>query len=261
MNKTVRKVLQRARLKLADFGYDIRPVDKKCWEDQQRLLADRSVSVIIDAGANRGSVATVYRHLFPDARIICFEPVSEHLQVLKTTFLDDAKVESVQCALGAENGRRQFFVNVGKDTSSLLAPDVRNLNDSYADIIKIQTVIDVDVLTLDYIFLTKKLSMIDVLKMDVQGGELGILYGAKDLLANHRVAIIYTEVFFVPMYLEQPLFGDIAAELFSHGYKLYFLYNYCFSGRSGRLLYADAIFIAPEFWQQAIGVLSQCNRS
>src|SRR5688572_10979739 len=47
------------------------------FEEQRRLLADRSVHTIFDVGANVGVTATRYAHLFPDATIHCFEPFPE----------------------------------------------------------------------------------------------------------------------------------------------------------------------------------------
>ena len=48
--------------------------------------------------------------------------------------------------------------------------------------------------------------------MDVQAIS-GILKGANQFLAQQRIDVIYSEVFFVPMYQNQPLFGEICAEL------------------------------------------------
>jgi FkbM family methyltransferase len=52
---------------------------------------------------------------------------------------------------------------------------------------------------------------IDYLKLDVQGAELDIIQGATRLLK--ATAIVHTEVEFIPMYTDQPLFGDIDVAL------------------------------------------------
>jgi len=56
----------------------------------------------------------------------------------------------------------------------------------------------------------------DLLKLDVQGAEFDVLLGAGRILAS--ALIVHTEVEFIPMYEDQPLFGDIDVLLRSHGF-------------------------------------------
>jgi FkbM family methyltransferase len=60
---------------------------------------------------------------------------------------------------------------------------------------------------------------VDYLKIDVQGAELDVIRGAAKALS--RAVLVHTEVEFVPMYQDQPLFGDIDVELRRHGYLLH----------------------------------------
>lgn len=59
----------------------------------------------------------------------------------------------------------------------------------------------------------------DYVKMDVQGAELDILRGAQRTLSS--VLVVHTEVAFVPMYRDQPLFADVDAELRRHGFMFH----------------------------------------
>jgi hypothetical protein len=81
--------------------------------------------------------------------------------------------------------------------------------------------------------------------MDIQGGEYAALEGAAKALGDGRVSVVALEVFMERYYRDQPLFGDIAALLARHDYRLHRLYNISFSGRNGRPQWADAIFLAP----------------
>jgi hypothetical protein len=56
----------------------------------------------------------------------------------------------------------------------------------------------------------------DYLKLDVQGAEADVLRGASRVLAE--AVVVHTEVEFVPLYRDQPLFGDIDALLRAHGF-------------------------------------------
>lgn len=61
--------------------------------------------------------------------------------------------------------------------------------------------------------------MIDILKMDIQGGELLALKGAQSLLEASRIRLLALEVEFKPLYKDQPLFWDICAYLYRFGYS------------------------------------------
>ena len=259
--RLLRTLLQKIRFKANHMGYDIRPIDRQCWEDQKQLLSVKIPTTIIDAGANRGTITSTYRQLFPEATVYSFEPMLNCFEDLKAAHDSDSKVKTFHIALGEENGKKDFFINSAADTSSLLAPDTAKLNDSYAQALKIKHQVETDVVTLDSVFQNEQLSHVDILKMDVQGGELGILKGATELLRQKKVSLIYTEVYFVPMYKHQPLFGDICSELALHGYKFHYLYNYVFNGRTGRLFQADAIFVCPELEERAKQLLSGFNRA
>ena len=93
----------------------------------------------------------------------------------------------------------------------------------------------------------------EYLKLDVQGAELDILKGAQRLMAS--VLVVHTEVAFVPLYRDQPLFADVDAELRRHGLVFHrfmgisgraykpFLKNNDPSDPISQFLWADAVYI------------------
>lgn len=64
-----------------------------------------------------------------------------------------------------------------------------------------------------------ELESIDFLKMDVQGGELAVLDGAPRLVTS--ALIVRTEVEFVPIYIDQPLFADIDTRMRTLGFQFH----------------------------------------
>ena len=96
----------------------------------------------------------------------------------------------------------------------------------------------------------------DFLKLDVQGAELDVFRGARNLLAD--VLVIQVEVEFVPFYRGRPLFAEIDLFLRECGFMLHKLVDVC--GRPyqpfrvpnklaqpmSQILWADAIYI-PAF--------------
>lgn len=93
----------------------------------------------------------------------------------------------------------------------------------------------------------------DYFKLDVQGAELDVLVGAGEALG--QAVVIELEVEFVPLYKNQPLFGDVQVFLRGQGFVLHKFMD--ITGRSYRpyvlqgnpfapmsqVLWADAVFV------------------
>jgi FkbM family methyltransferase len=75
---------------------------------------------------------------------------------------------------------------------------------------------------------------LDFLKIDVQGGEMLVLRGAAERLKS--ALVVHTEVEFVPLYKDQPLFADIDAELRAQGFLLH---RMGFTGRTFKPLISN----------------------
>jgi FkbM family methyltransferase len=98
-----------------------------------------------------------------------------------------------------------------------------------------------------------ELPMPDYLKLDIQGAELDVLQSGPERVAT--AVVIELEVEFVPLYKNQPLFGDVQIYLQSQGFLLHKFLD--ISGRAFRpvmvgnnpytpmsqALWADAIFV------------------
>jgi hypothetical protein len=80
--------------------------------------------------------------------------------------------------------------------------------------------------------------------MDIQGGELMALQGAKNMLESASIDVIYTEVLFAKIYEGQATFYTIGEFLEQYGYILYGLYHLSYAN-NGVVLFGDAIFISP----------------
>ena len=107
---------------------------------------------------------------------------------------------------------------------------------------------DVPTTTLDDFCSRHAIDRVNVLKMDIQGGELMALQGASGMLESKAVDLIYTEVLFVELYEGQADFHDLCRFLCDCDYTLYGLYDLN-SGRDSILAWGDAIFIAPRVRQ------------
>lgn len=75
----------------------------------------------------------------------------------------------------------------------------------------------------------------DYLKLDIQGAEKQVLENAKELL--EEVLVVHTEVAFVSIYQDQPLFGDVDQVLRKNGFQFH---RFCqIAGRTFKPLVAN----------------------
>jgi len=212
----------------------------EAYGDQRRLLEGGPVDVVLDVGANVGDATHQYRTLFPTATIHAFEPFPEVHRRLAERFKADARIRAHQAAVTDAPGTRRFYVNEAHATNSLLPRDAASVEWAWASGDGSGGSIDVPAVTLDDFCLAEGLPRIDVLKMDIQGGEAMALRGADRLLAQQAVRLIYLEVLFAPLYEGQASFCDLSAILTRHGYQLFGLYNLVHG--EGGLGWGDAIF-------------------
>lgn len=196
--------------------------------------------VIFDIGACDGSSIQDFKASFPGAHIYSFEPFSSSFKDAEKISKNYKNVEVYQLALSNENGQKDFFVNKSKATNSLFKAKITSsFIDDHAvpeECIKVPTV------TLDKFVSEHSIENIDILKLDVQGGELMVFEGARETLTSKKVDIIYTEIWLLEGYEGQPLYHDIAFFLFSYGYHPFGIYNMHYRRSDGHFLWGDAIF-------------------
>jgi FkbM family methyltransferase len=130
-------------------------------------------------------------------------------------------------ALHSSSGERDFFLTTHPSMSSLLEFDpsaftrhfglmagsaewARGLEPHRKQTTRTETA--------DNFFRSQNLERIDFLKLDTQGTELEILKGAREYLSDARIAVIKTEVSFLPVYRNQCTFSDIDRFLKEQGF-------------------------------------------
>ena len=165
-------------------------------------------------------------------------------------------------ALGAAAGRASLNVTALPNMSSTLTPNSALLERfrKKGEHTRITGTIDMPVDTLDAVAARDGQS-VDVMKVDTQGSELGILSGAVHSLET-SVIVAEVEVSFMRRYQEQALACDIIGFMAERGFDLvdlsrfkrYRLRNASGVGnislgggqRAGRLAYGDALFMLGE---------------
>ena len=227
------------------LGYQLRRTRQlrwgdDAWHDQQKLLDASPVTAICDVGANVGDTVHRYRTLFPAATIDAFEPFPDVHRALAARFAGDARVRNHQCAVADRAGTRRLYVNDAHVTNSLLPLNPAAASWAGASAEHLDRTLDVPVVTLDEFCARRGLRHLDVLKLDIQGGEGQALEGAAGLLGSGAIRLVYLEILFAPLYRGQAGFCDVSRILQQHGYELFGLYNLEYAAEG--LGWGDAIF-------------------
>ncbi len=239
--KNINKIIGRFGVELHGKGYlqSLAKAEfkKDCFEVQRQLIK-KVDPVVFDIGANVGDVTAKYLEYFPDSTIYAFEPFPDCFDLLSSRYSATNNVRCFKNAVSSTEGPKTFFVNKNVDTNSLLSPRKTGLTSD--EQVKNISTIKVDSIVLDDFCTSENIKHIDILKMDIQGGEYDALKGLKGILSTSSIDLIYSEVYFVEQYKEQPLFHDISKLLFGYGYHLQDIYNPIYG--NGSIAWADVIF-------------------
>lgn len=183
----VRTPLQKPALKLQELSKLKRKIQHP--EMQEIFLESARIETIlsqviqpssncIDIGCHLGSMLDTILKYAPQGNHLAFEPTPYKAQWLREKF---PEVEILEFALGDESGDVTFYQNTShsgfnglrphkQDGDRLLAYSVRcELLDNLVDLHR----------------------PLDFMKIDVEGGELGVLCGATKILSSHHPTILF----------------------------------------------------------------------
>ncbi len=172
-----------------------------------------SIEVICDIGSWHLGQSIEFLELFPDATVHAFEPNPENYQNcvdihsrLSGFFKKNLKL--YQYALDASPGTINFYPVVDTNPgASSKYKFMEGLNGSFLDEEWNQKEIQVQATTLDIWKSQNNIDKVDIIWIDVQGGELDVFEGGKETLKD--VKCIFTEVGLKPYYEGQSLRTEI----------------------------------------------------
>lgn len=171
---------------------------------------------ILDVGANPINVPDYQMLVDHDmCHVWGFEPNPKAFAELEK--VQSAKATYFPVAIGPA-GKGTFYAHAYAVLSSLF-----KIHKPSADFLgrqrwyeKTITEIEMDLVALDSL---DDLPRVDLLKMDLQGGELSVMEGGRDRLSEAMVVI--PEVRFHRMYEDEPLWAELDLELRAQGFKLH----------------------------------------
>lgn len=208
-------------------------------EQDLRLLLPGESPLLLDVGANKGQTISILQRIFKRPVIHAFEPNTTLVEkILLPAHNGNADVVVNAAALGAENGTLTFNQFEEDTMSSFLKLDVNEQN-PYRDT-ALSAEVSVPVWTLDQYAASRNLGPIDLIKIDTQGYDLQVLQGARKHLSSGRIKLVLLELNFIPLYANQPTFGDVDAFLRGHGYALVDMYDKFYV--DDRLAWCDGLY-------------------
>jgi FkbM family methyltransferase len=148
--------------------------------------ATRGGGVFFDVGDNYGYYSCIWASKNPKNKVFAFEASPLNVKPLRNNvnknMLSDA-ITIVPMAVGKEKGKLKFDLrNESKETGWGGFSLDNNSN-----------LIEVDVITLDDYAVQHNITKIDVLKIDTEGADTWVLYGAEELLKNKKIGHIFFE--------------------------------------------------------------------
>lgn len=168
-------------------------------------------SVVVDIGANVGYFARIAaKRAGSKGRVFAFEPDPSNFSLLERNSAPVASIHCLQLGVAAEAGRSALFRDHRSNTRSSLA---RLTGRPMYQVGTVQTV------ALDDWAMSVGLDSgtIDVVKIDVEGGELNVLRGASALLASHRATFI-VELWPSGLKAHGATFDDVVDVFEAHNY-------------------------------------------
>ena len=168
----------------------------------------------IDCGANIGMSLLYIKIRAPRAQVLCCEPNPAARAVLEKNIKAnnwEADVRVFPCALGEKKGSVEFFVDRKEATSSggSVANHLGNRNHELNTYL-----VEVDMLSAHID------SAVDFLKIDIEGGEFGVL---EDLVAKnklHYIATIQLEYHYIPGFVTR-LLSEMLTLLETGGFRTF----------------------------------------
>jgi FkbM family methyltransferase len=203
------------------------------------LLTLLKTDLVVDVGANKGQYGRMLLDHGYSGSIYSFEPLSDAFQQLEAASKLYPRWSSFHSAIGNRQGR--LVINVAENLVSSSLLEVTEASTAAEPSTAFKRKEEVAIQSLDTLLADVRERFKHVfLKVDVQGYELEVLYGAEDFLSV--VTGVQLEMSFVPLYVGGPVYRDIIAFMDQKGFDLYTIMPGFRDPNSGRMLQADGIF-------------------
>lgn len=143
----------------------------------------RKGGLLVDVGANYGYYTCLWAAVSAANRVVAFEASPRNIAGFTQNVAQNCLEEQVTiegCAVGREEGVMNFEIGPEGQTG-------------WGGLTGAATDLSVPVVSLDTYCRDKSISLINVLKVDVEGADTWVLEGASELLREHRILNVFFE--------------------------------------------------------------------
>jgi FkbM family methyltransferase len=199
-----------------------------------------ALQTCVDAGAHVGNWTEALLDQFHPQRVIAVECEPRMVSPLKEKFSARPSVQVVDAALAETEGTAEFHQLRHPAGSSLLQPRPEVAKEFEANSWDVIGTVQVRKITYDQLVATE--DEVSILKLDIQGAEMGVLTSSQRGLEKTKCIIL--EATFTSHYQNDCGFPELHQLMTKNNFGLYRLsapYH-----RGGRILYADAVYIRED---------------
>jgi len=193
-------------------------------------------ATVVDVGAAYGRWSLECQEVFPDARYLLIEPLSEYSHQPQSVRPSLHGAIEIEAAATAKAGTIQINVHEDLVGSSLKSEQDGRAFDGVAREVRAATV--------DDLCAAHSAGGPYVLKVDVQGAELDVLEGAERTLA--ATELVFLEVSFFRFYHDGPLCHEVMAHMSRRGFVPYDFVDHLYRPLDGALAQLDVVFARGE---------------
>ncbi len=193
-------------------------------------------ATVVDVGAAFGTFARECAGIFPSARYLLVEPLTECHPSLQgiTRELEDA--ELFPCAAGAVAGQRVLHVHPDLEGSSFFEEREDSDVNGRPRAVAVETI--------DAIVARAGAAGPILIKIDTQGAELEVLAGATATL--QRTEMVIAEVSLFRFFAGGPLLHEVVAFMRSRGFVVYDVAGHQRRPLDGALAQVDLVFVRED---------------
>lgn len=179
---------------------------------------------ILDLGCRNDGEGVIYSRITDSlpSSVLGIDVGADYQHSFAEQFAEPIKTEYIAACLG-DGHERPFFECVQETTSSLLQPDIATCSqyDGLAEAATITTKRMLKTVTLNSLLSGRHF---DLIKSDLQGADVEVLFHGTSVLSSCCVLIIETE--FISQYESGPHFNDVLSFLQSHGLMFHSFIDY-----------------------------------
>jgi FkbM family methyltransferase len=143
---------------------------------------DGEICTILDLGGNIGMASLLFSTRYPAAQICTVEPIPQNLEILNNNMsLNRVRTVVVPAAVAAQDGRTTFRLSSDPQQHAMLKEG--------AAVQPSQGVVEVETISVPSLMARMGWQTIDMLKIDIEGGECEVLGGRPEWLNRVRTIV------------------------------------------------------------------------